>query len=265
MKRFAVALLAMLAACGGQGDRLVLAAGTTLVDSGFMDAVVSQYERATGRKISVVGESSARVVELGRRGEADVLLTHEPNVLQAFIDEGRSASTSLAFTSQFVLAGPQPLASELDGLTAPEALEQIALRRWTFIARGDGSGTSTAELVIWADLARNPAGESWYQETGQGMGTTLQVADQREGFTLADQGTWQETAPRLSLTQVNLGDDEFLANPYSITVVVGDAAGPAQDFVDWLAGPDGNRAIAEASVDLFGSEVYIPFSVGANG
>ncbi|MCP4222105.1 MAG: tungsten ABC transporter substrate-binding protein, partial [Actinomycetia bacterium] len=154
-----------------------------------MDAVVERYELATGDELSVVGESSARVVELGRQGEADVLVTHEPNVLQAFIAEGGAAATSPVFESQFVLVGPRDLIGDLSGLTAGQAFDEIAAQRWTFIARGDGSGTSTAEHAIWASLDRDPNGEAWYEETGQGMGATLQVADQRGGFTLTDEGT----------------------------------------------------------------------------
>jgi len=265
MKRFAVALLAVVAACGGQGDRLVLAAGTTLVDSGFMDAVVAQYEKETGSDISVVGESSARVVELGRRGEADVLLTHEPNALQAFIDEGASAATEVVFVSRFVLVGPQDLIGNLDGLSAPQAFDQIALADWSFVARGDDSGTSTAEMAIWTALGRDPTSEAWYQETGQGMGATLQVADQRGAFTLADAGTWQETAARLSLAPANLVDAEFLANPYSLTLVARNADDRSHEFFDWLTSDAGARVITDVSTALFGSEVYTPFSVGANG
>ena len=265
MKRLAVALMTMLAACGGQGERLVVAAGTTLVDSGFMDAVVERYELATGDELSVVGESSARVVELGRQGEADVLVTHEPNVLRTFIDEGGAAATSPVFESQFVLAGPSDLIGPFEGLTAPEAFDQIATQRLTFIARGDGSGTSTAELDIWATLGRDPSGEAWYQETGQGMGATLQVADQRGGFTLTDEGTWEETLGRLSLGRANVVDPELLANPYILTVVAGDETERAQAFLDWITGDEGSAAIKEVSSDLFGSQVYVPFSVASDG
>ena len=265
MKRLAVALLAVLAACGGQGDRLVVAAGTTLVDSGFMDAVVDRYEATTGSTVSVVGESSARVVELGRQGEAGLLLTHEPNALKEFMDEGGSAGSSVAFESRFVLVGPSNLVAGLDGLTVPKAFEEIAHQSWPFVARGDESGTSIAELAIWESLGLDPVGESWYEETGQGMGPTLQVADQRDAFTVADEGTWLETAARLGLARAELVGSDLLANPYSITLVAGQDTGGAQAFFDWLTGVEGADAVTDVSQLLFGSDVYRPFSVGSNG
>ena len=255
MKRIVASFLLVAAACGGSGDRVVVGAGTTLVDGGFIDLVVADYEAATGARVSVVGESSQRLLDLARRGEASVLLTHEADALEAFLDDGLATNSTPVFRSQFFLAGPPEVGIAAN--TFEGAFAEIAEASHLFVGRADGSGTFLAERNIWWLAGIDPEGRPWYETTGQGMGLTLQVASQRGGFVLVEEGTWRTISADLNLTLVPIGDS--WPNPYFATLVDG-ADGAARDFYEWLSGPDGAAAVAEANRQLFGDEVYRTYS-----
>lgn len=257
MRRAVVAVLLLLAACGGGDGRVIVAAGTTLVDSGLIDEVVTTYERGhPGVGISVVGDATARVLELGRRGAAGVLITHDPAREVAFVGEGKAARYEPLMTSRFVLVGPAEPAALLAGLTPEQAFARIAAEGWPFVARADGSGTAAAEAAIWKAAGIDPDLEPWYSATGLGMGETLQVADQREAFTLAEEGTFLGAAGVLSLVGADLIPDDLLRNPYHVILVAGSPAA-AGDFVDWLLSAAGSAAIVAANQDLFGTQVFV--------
>lgn len=250
--------LLLAAGCGSSAsERVITAAGTTLVDSGFLNELAKRYEVANAAAdLSIVGESTRQILELGRRGGADLLITHAPDAEQAFLAEGDTVAYALVFTSRFLLVGPPEQARELGGLTAPEALVRIADEGQTFVSRGDGSGTHIAELQLWDAAGVDPSAEPWYDETGQGMGLTLQVADQRSAWVLAEHGAFLAAEATVSLRPVTLSSDP--ANPYHATVIAGDASSVAVDFVDWLATPEGRRAIVDVNEMLFGRVVYTP-------
>jgi tungstate transport system substrate-binding protein len=248
----------LAAGCGSSGsERVITAAGTTLVDSGFLNELARRYDAADApADLSIIGESTRQVLELGRRGGAGLLITHAPDAEQVFLAENDTVAYELVFTSRFLLVGPPELARELDGLTAAEALVRIADEGQPFVSRGDGSGTHIAELALWDAAGVDPSAEPWYDETGQGMGLTLQVADQRSAWVFAEDGAFLAAEPTVSLQPVTLASD--LENPYHATVVAGDASGAAAGFVDWLATPDGRQAIIDVNEVLFGRVVYAP-------
>ncbi len=269
MRRWAGALLLVaavvpasaVAACGPGGERVLVAAGTTLVDSGLLDAVVAEYERThPGVELSVVGEATAQVLELARRGGADLAITHAPQAEQAFIDEGRAAVVEPVLVSRFLLVGPPDRVGDLSGLGVADAFARIASEQWTFVTRNDGSGTHAREQEIWSLAGVVPDDEPWYVATGQGMGLTLQVADQRDAFVLAEEGTYLAARPVLSLVPVALAPEpELLANPYRALVVAGsDGEAAAADFVAWLRSNAGRAAVLAANDELFGRVVYGP-------
>ncbi len=260
MRQLAAALLVLAAACGPGGDRVLVAAGTTLVDSGLLDALVAEYEAAhPGVELSVVGEATAQVLELGRRGGADLLVTHAPGAEEAFVAEGRASRVAPVLASRFVLVGPPDQAAELAGLDPVAALQAIAGREWEFVSRADGSGTHERERELWALAGVVPDGERWYPSTAQGMGLTLQVADQRRAFTLAEEGTFRSAQDVLGLVIVDLAPSDLLRNPYRAIVVKGaEQEEAAQEFVDWLLSDEGRAAIEQANEDLFGMPVYSP-------
>ncbi len=248
-----VLLLVVGAACSGS-DRVIVAAGTTLVDGGLLDELVERFEEDhPGIDLSVVGEASAQILELGRRGGADVLITHAPRLEAEFVADGLAARYEQVLASSFVIVGPP---GRIGGGTAAEEMRAIA-QSGRFVSRADGSGTHEVEMGLWAAAGINPTGQPWYLETGQGMGLTLQVADQRDAYTLSELGAFLASADTLNLQVVEVTDPP--PNPYHLIVV---ADSPVQDageiFLEWLLGEDGRSAIEAANEMLFGQQVYTP-------
>ncbi len=250
-----MAVILGLVACGGSPDRVIVGAGTTLVDSGFIEAVAAQYEAThPGVQLSILGESSAQILNLGKSGAAEVLITHAPELEAAFLAEEDPRFSKIAFSSDFVLVGPPDLAETLNGLTTTEAFAQIADRGYGFVSRGDGSGTHETELNQWPSPGGAPDGD-WYISTGQGMGLTLQVADQRGAFALSEVGAFLAAENLGHLVRVDLVDPP--TNPYRVTVI--ESASPAGfDFAEWLLGSDGQAAVRRVNEQLFGVVVYQP-------
>ncbi len=248
-------MLALVAAgCGG--DRIVVAAGTTVVDGGLLDAIVARYETATGNAVAVTGAATREVLALGERGGADLLVTHAPAQETGFLARHPEAVSSRIFASRFLLVGPAERAAGLGGLEPAATFAAIAERGWTFVTRADGSGTHDKELEIWALAGIEPSG-SWLLSTGQGMGFSLQVADQRGGFILVEEGTYLAAESTVSLVPVAwVDDDAVTANPYTAIAMSGDGA--AADLLEWMTGPDGVAAINEANITAYGRLVYVP-------
>ena len=254
MKRLLAMLLLVLTACaGGQDHRVIVAAGTTLVDSGILDRLVEAFEAEhPSIRLSVVGESTSQVLQLGRMGGADVMITHGPELEEQFVEDGLAARYELVFVSAFVVVGPP---GGLEGGTIVETLTAIAGGGYPFVSRADGSGTHEVEQALWATAAINPVGRPWYLETGQGMGLTLQVADQRGAYTLAELGSFLTAAERLSLRPLEISG--LPANPYHLTVVGSSSELMAADtFLEWLVSDDGRVAIEQANLNQFGEVVY---------
>lgn len=246
--RALLAAVLVIASCSG-GDRVLVAAGTTLVDSGMMPRLAEVYRADTGRRVTVVGESTQRVLDLARRGEADLVITHDPAQEADLRREGVVSEYELLFTSRLVVVGPPDLVLEIAGSTPIDALRQIAARRWPFVSRGDGSGTHAAELALWTDAGVDPTSLGAYDRTGQGMGPTLLVADQRRAFTLAEEATLLATES-LSLVPVS---DIGVPNPYHASLV---RSGDGEPFLAWLLSQRGRMAIRTANKVLFGRQVF---------
>lgn len=248
--------LLLSAACGSGDGRVVVAAGTTLVDSGLIDLLAADFEAShPGVEVSVVGDASAAILSLARAGSVDVTLTHAPDLEQAFISEGRSGPTIHAFSSRFILVGPSDRADLVRGLPIEEAFAAIAGRGWTFVSRADGSGTNLVEEAVWQSIGSIPRDQPWYIQTGQGMGSTLQVASERQAFTLSELGSFITAAPNLDLVDAAVAGDS-LVNPYRAMVVAGTPAETAAtEFVEWLGSADGRRSLGEANRRLFGEAV----------
>lgn len=253
-----VGAILALSACGNS-QRVVIAAGTTLVDSGLLSELVSRYEAEHPEiQLSVVGEATAQILELGRRGGADLLITHDPELEAQFVADGLAALYQPVMESRFVLAGPPEAASQMPSAVG-DAFREIATRGDSFVSRSDGSGTYQKETELWRLAGVDPSGRPWYLETGQGMGLTLQVADQRRAFVLSELGALLAAAPVLSLEIVPLDDDPVLNNPYQITVVKGtEVEATAASFAGWLVSSEGARAMTAANLELFGEVVYRP-------
>jgi tungstate transport system substrate-binding protein len=249
-----------IAGCGGGGDRLIVAAGTTLVDSGVMDEMAEAYEEyQPGVEVSIVGRATQEVLDLGSRGAADLLITHAPALERDFVAGHPGASAVAVFASRFLLVGPPDRSASLDGMTVVEALHKISDEGWAFVTRADRSGTHERERALWQGAGLVPDGASWYDETGQGMGFSLQVADQKGAFILVEQGTLLAGAGVLRLRPARLVQSEQeLANPYTAILPNAEEPGEAARFLDWLLSPGGRAALAAANDEIFGTVVFEP-------
>ncbi|MGF1616245.1 MAG: substrate-binding domain-containing protein [Acidimicrobiia bacterium] len=254
----AAGLILAASACGAGSERVIVAAGTTLVDSGLMDAVVAEYEALhPGVEVSVVAEPTALALELGRRGAVDLLIVHASEQEAIFVEQGHGFASRSLVESRFVLVGP-PDGIAPSGLPVTEAFHAIASAGRTFVSRGDLSGTHDRELSLWAVLEVDPGPQEWYIESGQGMGQTLLIADQRSGFTLAELGAFLEARDALSLVDYQVTGEE-LANPYTAYVATSASnRDGAVELLEWLGSPEGTAVIESVNIRLFGEVVYRP-------
>jgi tungstate transport system substrate-binding protein len=197
---------------------VVLATTTSTYDTGLLDHLIPRFEQRTGITVKTVAVGTGQALELGRRGEADVLLVHAPSREVEFVEAGHGRSRRPVMHNDFVIVGPRGDPAGIRGVRdAPAALKAVAAARATWISRGDNSGTHTKELELWKAAGVVPAGD-WSLETGQGMGATLRIANGRLGYTLSDRGTFVATE-NLELDVLVVGDPR-LHNPYHVIEVV---------------------------------------------
>ncbi|MGH2782346.1 MAG: substrate-binding domain-containing protein [Thermoleophilaceae bacterium] len=259
-----------LAACGGDDpaagspDRgtLLLATTTSTRDSGLLDELLPPFQRRSGCSVKTLAVGSGEAIELGERGDADVLLVHSPAAERQFMQEGHGSSRRAVMHNDFVLVGPAEDPARVEQAEgAPEALARIAKEEAAFASRGDDSGTHAKELSLWEAAGLDPGG-SWYLETGQGMGQTLTIAGQKQAYTLSDRGTFLATE-NLDV-QLLLEGGEALLNPYHVIVVRGGDVNRAcaRSFSTWITSPATQRAIERFGVPEYGEPLFFPDAAG---
>ena len=258
-----VGLLLIAGGCGSSKDDLILATTTSTQDSGLLDVLVPQFEDQYDYNVKVIAVGSGQAIEMGSRGDADVLLVHSPAAEQDFMDAGDGVNRQLVMHNDFVIAGPaDDPAGVADAQTAADAFAAIADVGAAFISRGDDSGTNARELQVWEAAGIDPAGQSWYEETGQGMGATLQVANQKNAYTLSDRATYLANKDTLDLEILGESDAQLL-NIYHVIQVNPDNFDDlnvqgAADFVTFMIAPDTQQAIGEFGVDDYGEPLFVP-------
>jgi tungstate transport system substrate-binding protein len=249
----ALALVAALVGCGDGGENsLILATTTSTQDSGLLDVLVPAFERDTGIKVKTLAVGSGEALELGGRGEADVLLVHSPAAEEKLMATGKAGRRRLVMHNDFVIVGPAGDPAEIAGIRTADAFRAIARAEAPFVSRGDDSGTHKAELGFW-DAAGVEPGGGWYSQTGQGMGPTLRVSDDRGAYTLADRGTYLAQPGEL---KVLVEGDPDLLNVYHV-IDMTEKAGErvsvdgARRFANWIVSPE-----VQATIGAFGKHQY---------
>jgi len=198
---------------------LILATTTSAQDSGILDEFVRRFEKQYPYKLKAVAVGSGSALFMGRNGDADVMLTHEPKAEGEFMEAGNGESIHKVMHNDFIIVGPASDPAHIRSLRdADEAFSKIAASGSTFVSRSDASGTNAMELTIWDRLGINPSGNKWYVETGQGMGETIRIAEQKNAYTLTDRATYIVMEEGLSLKMLVQGDSRLI-NQYSVTVV----------------------------------------------
>lgn len=202
-----------------QGRRdLVLATTSSARDAGLLDSLLPPFERESGRRVKVIAVGTGQAMELGRRGEADLLLVHDPPAVRAFLEAGYGIEAEPLMYNEFVLVGPPSDPARIrQASSAAEALKAIALRGGRFLSRGDHSGTHVRELELWRRAGLDPKGP-WYRESGQGMSATLEIASELGAYTLTDIATFLTHRHPLELELLFAGDTA-LFNLYHIVLV----------------------------------------------
>jgi tungstate transport system substrate-binding protein len=265
-----VALLGglLLTACGaGQPPAagpsaeksLILATTTSTQDSGLLDDLIPAFTADTGWMVKPVAVGSGQAIEMGRRGEADVLLVHSPDAEKKFMAEGTAGRRLLVMHNDFVLVGPDNDPAGVRGVPVNEAMAKIASSGTVFVSRGDDSGTNSKEKSLWQAAGVTPGGD-WYQQTGQGMGATLQVAAQKAGYTLSDRATYLSQPDGLSIL---VEGDPGLLNVYHViemTTKAGDRVQPEAGaaFADWITSPAVQQRIGDFGRQKYGQPLFVP-------
>lgn len=242
---------------------VILATTTSTQDSGLLDVLVPMFEKESGYTVKTVAVGTGAAITQGSRGDADVVLVHAASLELPMIEAGDGIERALVMHNDFIIVGP---ASDPAGVksatTTNDAMTAIAAKQAPFISRGDNSGTNVLELKLWKAVNITPKGQSWYSESGQGMGATLQVADQKGAYTISDRATYLAQKKNLTLEIVQQGDPALL-NIYHVIVVnpakhsnvnvVG-----ARAFAAFIVRADIQTFIGEFGKDKFGAALFFP-------
>lgn len=241
-------------------DFITVASTTSTENSGLFGHILPMFTDETGIGVRVVAQGTGQALEIGRRGDADVILVHARRAEEQFVAEGYGVERFDVMYNDFVIVGPDvDPAGTRAAETAVDAMTAIARSGAPFASRGDDSGTHQAELALWSQADIAPAG-AWYLETGSGMGATLNTAVQIPAYALTDRGTWLSFENRGELTITHEGDP-VLFNAYG-AILVNPArhahvkAQEGQAFIDWLASDAGQQAIADYRVG--GKQLFFP-------
>ncbi len=264
----ALLLLAVAAGCGPAGaperTTIVLATTTSTQDSGLLEELVPRFTDETGIAVQTIAVGSGQAIELARRGEADVVLVHSPAAEQDLVAGGDTGRRMLVMHNDFVLLGPAADPAALTGMPVEEAFATVAATSSPFVSRGDESGTHAKELSLWADAGVEPGG-GWYTSTGQGMGATLQIADEKRAYTLADRATYLTQRDTVDLEVLAEGDAGLL-NVYHVIEMTTRAsdlveAEAAAAFADWIVSDAVQKSIGQFGVEELGEPLFVPDAV----
>ena len=243
---------------------IVLASTTSVEASGLLTKILPQFTAKTGIAVHVVAQGTGKALDTARRGDADVLLVHDPEAEQQFMDEGHGGSRRQIAWNDFVIVGPAADPAHVrGGHDSVAAFKAIASVQAPFVSRGDNSGTNAAELRLWkiAGLTPGvPVREKWYRDIGGGMGQALNAASAMDAYTLTDRGTWLSFNNKGSLVIAVEGDPRLI-NRYDVIELspqrhAGAKLGPAKVFADWLVSSEGQQAIGAYQVN--GQRLFNP-------
>ena len=270
-----ILMIFVLVACGPSKPTVLrLATTTSTYDSGLLDAIIPTFERDYHANVEILAVGTGQAIALGENGDADIILVHARSLEDAFIAAGYGTQRSDVMYNDFILVGPRDDPAEVRGVTlASEALIAIAQAKAVFASRGDDSGTHTRELELWNTTGIQPTGETdWYNALGQGMGATLQFANESGAYTLVDRGTFlalQESLPDLEIMVggeiLAENADHHMLNPYGVIPVNPELhpetkADFAQQFVAWLTSVETQARIAAFGIEKFGQPLFYPDS-----
>ncbi|HNS02501.1 MAG TPA: substrate-binding domain-containing protein [Anaerolineae bacterium] len=254
--------------------RLILATTTSTADSGLLDAILPDFQQQFNAKVDVVAVGTGQALEIGSKGDADVVLVHSRKAEDKFVADGFAKERFDVMYNDFIIVGPSEDPAGVVGMAlAKEAFGAIADAGQPFASRGDNSGTHNKEMTIWASIPFTPTAEmGWYNSLGQGMGDTLVFANEAGAYTLTDRGTYLSMRDKLPNLAILVGgenlaenQDKVLLNPYGVLAVNPELhpnvnADLATKFVEWITALETQKLIAEYGVEQFGQPLFYPSS-----
>jgi tungstate transport system substrate-binding protein len=260
---FIIIALVFAFSCKGKDNEIILATTTSTYDSGLLDVLIPAFQEETGYKVKPIAVGSGEAIALGERGEADVILVHSREAEDKFVEEGYGIDRRDVMHNDYVIIGLEADPANIKGLTAAEAYKAISENKALFVSRSDDSGTNKKEIEIWEEAGIAPQGD-WYIESGQGMGETLRIADEKQAYTMSDRGTYLSLQTSLELVILVEGDD-ILFNPYGVIAVnpkkhkdLDINYEGALAFIDFITGERGQAIIKEFGMEKYGEPLFYP-------
>ena len=249
-------------AADSKDKNVILSTTTSTQDSGLLDVLVPLFEKQTGYSVKTVPVGTGQALAMAAKGDADVALVHAPSLEKKYVADGKLLNRRLVMYNDFVIIGPKEDPAKIKSAkTALAALKLIEQSKSTFVSRGDNSGTHNLEKTLWKEAGIQPKGD-WYIEAGQGMGATLNIANERNAYTITDRGTYLALRNRVTLPILVEGD-RVLLNIYSV-MEVNPANGPrvntagGKAFADFMVAPQTQNVIKNFGVEKFGQPLFVP-------
>ena len=246
------------------GRNIILSTTTSTQDSGLLDVLIPLFEKQSGYSVKTVSVGTGQALALAAKGDADVVLVHAPGPEKKYVAEGKLLHRRLVMYNDFVIIGPKDDPAKIRAArSAAGALKAIEQSKANFVSRGDNSGTHVLEKSLWKSAGIEPKG-SWYIEAGQGMGATLNIANERNAYTITDRGTYLAFGKKVSLP-ILIEGDKALLNIYSV-MEVNPANGPhintagGKVFADFMVAPHTQSVIKSFGVEKFGQPLFVPLA-----
>ncbi len=270
MKRFLTLSLVLLSvwvlaahpAAAKDKPKLIVATTTSTMDSGLLDFLVPIFEKENDCRVQIIAVGTGAAIRLGRDGNADLMLVHDPAAEQQAVKDGFAVDRQYLMYNDFVIVGPADDPAGIKGTAvAADALKKIQAAQSVFVSRADQSGTHKKEQTLWAAAGIAPKG-AWYLEAGTGMAAVLRIANEKKAYCLADRGTYLAHQKEVELPILVEGDNS-LFNPYHV-MLVSPAKYPfvnyslAKKFSDFLLSDRGQKLIAGFGVEKYGQPLFYP-------
>ncbi len=257
-----------------EATKLILATTTSTADSGLLDFILPDFEQKFTADVDVIAVGTGQALEIGSKGDADVVLVHSRKGEDQFVADGNAKERFDVMYNDYIIVGPVEDPAKIAGMEkAKDAFKAIMEAEVLFVSRGDKSGTHSKELSVWASMPFTPTADmKWYNSIGQGMGDTLLFANESQGYTVADRGTYLSMRDKLPGLAILVGGenlaenkDKVLLNPYGVLAVNPEKhpnvkADLAMKFVEWLTSIETQEMIGGYGVDEFGQPLFYPSS-----
>jgi len=241
--------------------RLKLATTTSTDNTGLLRVLLPPFEKMLKARVDVIAVGTGKALELGKNGDVDLVLVHARTEEDKFVNDGYGINRRDVMYNDFIIVGPENDPAGLKGMKdASDALKKIFESKSSFISRGDNSGTHILEKSLWQMAKLRPSGQ-WYMETGQGMGATLRIADEKMGYTISDRGTYLAYKSKINLKILVEGDKARLSNPYGI-IAVNPEKNPhvnyvyAMALIGWFTSVEGQKLIKDFKIS--GEQLFYP-------